>query len=104
VLEEVRFLRDEMANMVWGIEETLENGIGQPLPGLERFQATRPASSAPPAAPPESPHPPLKYQIQTEVPENWIPFLPALIDAVNGDIALQIAAMLRTPAGLPPEP
>ena len=38
------------------------------------------------------------------MPENWIPFLPVLIDEVNGDIALQIAAMLRTQPGQPPEP
>jgi len=104
VLEEVRFLRDEMANMVWAIEETLESGIGQPLPGLERYQATRPTIAPPPAALPTAPHPPLRYQIQKEVPENWIPFLPVLIDEVNGDTALQIAAMLRTRIGLPPEP
>jgi len=104
VLEEVRFLRDEMANMVWAIEETLEGGLGQAFPGLERYQATRPANPAPPAPVPAGPHPPLKYQIQTEVPENWIPFLPVLIDAVNGDIALQIAAMLRTRPGQAPEP
>jgi hypothetical protein len=104
VLEEVRFLRDEMANMVWGIEETLENGIGQPLPGLERYHATKPENPAPPGPLPAQPQPPLKYQIQTEVPENWIPFLPVLIDEVNGDIALQIAAMLRTKPGQPPEP
>ncbi|HSS76706.1 MAG TPA: hypothetical protein VLV54_08160 [Thermoanaerobaculia bacterium] len=108
MLEEVRFLRDEMANMVWAIEEILEGGSGQPLRGLERSQASKPAEPPAPApAPPGPPLPaavPLKYQIQTEVPENWIPFLPVLIDPVNGDVALQIAAMLRTPPGQPPEP
>jgi hypothetical protein len=103
MLEEVRFLRDEMANMVWAIEETLENGIGQPLPGLERYHATKPPNPPSPPPPPALPRPPLKYQIQTGVPENWIPFLPVLIDPVNGDIALQIAAMLRTSPGHPPE-
>ncbi len=51
VLEQVRFLRDETANMVWAIEETLESGIGQPLPGLERYQATRPADPPSPGPP-----------------------------------------------------
>ncbi len=103
LLEEVRFLRDEMANMVWAIEETLENGIGLPLPGLERYHATKPANPPAPPAPPVLPRAPLKYQIQTEVPENWIPFLPVLIDEVSGDVALQIAAMLRTSPDHPPE-
>ena len=29
-LEEVRFLRDEMANIVWAIEHATENGVGEP--------------------------------------------------------------------------
>jgi len=28
--EEVRFARDEMANMVWGIENVLPNAAGDP--------------------------------------------------------------------------
>ncbi|MEZ0387660.1 MAG: hypothetical protein ACAI34_11365, partial [Verrucomicrobium sp.] len=36
VLEEVRFLRDEMANMAWAVERTTENGLGRPWPGHER--------------------------------------------------------------------
>lgn len=38
VLEEVRFLRDENANMVWGIEQTVTNGLGQPVSGFEAQQ------------------------------------------------------------------
>ena len=34
-LEEVRFIRDEMANMVWGIEHTVPNGLGEPVQGFE---------------------------------------------------------------------
>lgn len=34
-LEEVRFLRDEMANMVWAVEHTITNGLGEPQPGSE---------------------------------------------------------------------
>jgi hypothetical protein len=34
-LEEVRFMRDEMANMVWAMEHTIQNGLGQPFGGFE---------------------------------------------------------------------
>ena len=34
-LEEVRFMRDEMANMTWAVEQTVRNGLGKPSPGFE---------------------------------------------------------------------
>ena len=34
-LEEIRFVRDEMANMVWGIEEKAMNGLGKAVSGAE---------------------------------------------------------------------
>lgn len=34
-LEEVRFLRDEGANMVWAVEHTVLNGLGCPVDGFE---------------------------------------------------------------------
>ena len=41
-VEEVRFMRDEGANMVWAVEATIANGIGNPVDGgeaqLERVQ------------------------------------------------------------------
>jgi hypothetical protein len=34
-LEEIRFLRDEGANMVFAVENTVLNGLGEPVPGYE---------------------------------------------------------------------
>lgn len=34
-LEEVRFLRDEGANMVWGVEHQVRNGLGMPVHGFD---------------------------------------------------------------------
>lgn len=49
-LEEVIFLRDEMANMVWGVEQIVPNGLGRPVPGfdaqLERLERENDAESA----------------------------------------------------------
>lgn len=40
-LEDVRFLRDEMANMVWAVEHTLLSGLGDPLSGYEYHRDRR---------------------------------------------------------------
>jgi hypothetical protein len=100
-LEEVRFIRDEMANMVWAIEHTIENEIGEPQPGHERVVALEPAVP-PNSLPVPDDRPPLRYQIQTSVPANWIPFLPVRINTETGDIALERAAMLDQSE--PPKP
>lgn len=34
-LDEVLFLRDEGANMVWGVEHTVPNGLGRPVSGFD---------------------------------------------------------------------
>jgi hypothetical protein len=101
-VEEVRFLRDEGANMVWGVEETTENAVGEPWPGHERDQArkaqreTEPVTTSAGSQPP----PPLRYLIQTPVPENWIPFLPALDENTPDKYWLERTFMQR---GLVPD-
>ncbi len=96
--EEVRFLRDEMANLVWGVEELTENGVGAPWPGRERDEARRAARGERPpvttSGGTDGP-PPLRYLIQTPVPESWIPFLPVLIDAASGTVRLERSFMER---------
>lgn len=69
-LEEVRFLRDEMANLAWAIEQFAADPLGRPQPvaeqsgrgatGLERLQEA--------AA--------LRYEPITDLPEHWIPLTP----------------------------
>jgi hypothetical protein len=85
-IEDVRFFRDEMANLVWAVERVVPGGAGSPWAGQERSTAMAP------------PNPPgaagLFYQIQTPVPRNWIPFLAVTIDPARGDIALERAALL----------
>lgn len=103
-LEQVRFLRDEMANMVWALEQTVENGAGAPWRAHERDQLRR-AREQPPhvATPPGAPE--LVYRIQASVPGHWIPFLPVQIHAERREIALEQGAMLRyLPAPALPEP
>jgi hypothetical protein len=93
-LEEVRFFRDEMAELVWAIERTTESAIGTPWSGHERSVASAPTAPAPSTAP-------LHYRIETTVPESWIPFVPVAIDAATGEVALQRARLLRAAGDAP---
>jgi hypothetical protein len=88
-VEEVRFLHDEMANLAWAVERLTENALGQPWPGHERSQAIDAARTAGPApdAPPAAAG--LRYQIQTPVPDNWVPLVPVTVDPTRGDVALE---------------
>lgn len=96
-LEDVRFLRDQTANMVWAVEHATESRLGEPLPGLERDRAA-------PDEPPLPPIAPLRYVVQTRVPHHWIPFVPVKIDTTTSEIALELASVLDPfgPEGQPP--
>lgn len=98
-IEEVRLLRDEMAEMVWAVERSTENAVGGPWSGHERdIAGRRPAPESPPSGGPageNEPEIPLVYRIETTVPENWIPFVPVAISKSEGEIRLERAAMLR---------
>ena len=98
-VEEVRFIRDEIANLVWAIEHTTEDGIGQPWDGYERDLAAsrEPAvTRGPDGTSDQSRRASLLYQLQTTVPTNWIPFLPVAIDGVT---TLERGVMLRPVRG-----
>jgi hypothetical protein len=90
-IEEVRFLRDEMANLAWAVEHRLQSGTGEASAGHERavrhdeIDNTAPGTGGPL----------LRYQLETEVPEYWIPMLPVAIDPVNGDVALERGVVVR---------
>jgi hypothetical protein len=101
-VEEIQFARDDQANMVWALELTTQNAIGVGWSGHERDIARNGgAAPAPPAA--QAATVPLTYDIQTRVPEYWIPFLPVLVSSATGSVMLERAAMLR-PNATPIEP
>lgn len=103
-LEEVLFIRDEVANMVWAIEKKIplptesgkhggeaafelhkfyqkilnnEIGDGIVIPDDIEFKAN------------------IRYQIMNTVPENWIPFIPVHVDGSSREVQLQRASMPR---------
>jgi len=96
--EEVAVMRDEMANMVWGIEKTITLPHGRPKPGFEAASETRNAFERLAAVSP-TPEPEyrakIRYSVMNSVPENWIPFIPVHDPGSNREIRLQRAAMLR---------
>jgi hypothetical protein len=73
-VEDVLFMRDEMANVAWAIERSLESPVEQPVP---RTDTTTPADSAgDTGAPPPGDAALPRYLLSTTVPNHWIPLLP----------------------------
>lgn len=104
-LEEVMLIRDEVANMVWGIEKTIPLPTGEPKTGADaaremRAFFERQSMPAAPGAILEN-EAKIRYDAMTSVPENWIPFAPVHVPGNIRQIQLQRAAMLRIIEGLP---
>lgn len=94
-LEDVMFLRDEMANLVWGIERLTTGPAGTPvnrrelhLERLRREEDTRATVETPETAPDV-----LQYRLMTEAPDYWIPFLPTPAAAGSAQIRLRRGAI-----------
>jgi hypothetical protein len=68
-IEETRLFRDEMANLAWAREVTVEGGAGRPLSRAE--EEARLALEAPP--PPNVSA--LEYRLQSSAPPSWFPLV-----------------------------
>ena len=88
-LEEVHFLRDEMANMVWGVEHRVASAIGE---------AFDPAAGVAPPVFPAAANAGAVYRLGSWVPPNWRPFIPAHVPGSNRSIRLQRARLPDQPA------
>jgi hypothetical protein len=99
--EEVFLVRDEVANMAWGIEKVvpLANGISRPGSEVAKLTLNYLQSLIPAAAAPPSLAAAVRYQAMSSVPENWIPFIPVHVPNDNREIQLQRAAMPRILTG-----
>jgi hypothetical protein len=100
-IEEVHFLRDEMANMVWAVEHRVMSKLGEPFD--PEFAAAAPAQ---PATGPDA----ARYRLGQSVPPHWRPFIPARVPGSIRSIRLQRARLpeqAAMPAGQvlnPPSP
>jgi hypothetical protein len=114
--EDIQMIRDEVANMVWGVERAIPLPSGESQRGIEAarqtlafFEAQLAARLSGPGAPPpfHVPTPaaaPIRYQMMNTVPENWIPFIPVHMPNDNRTIQLQRAALPRILDGDPDPP
>jgi hypothetical protein len=95
--ETVALVRDESADMVWGVERRVADGLGGSRDGTEaaRRFADALAAELPDEGPPEEGTARLRFRLGTEVPESWIPFLPVHTPQSTRQIHLQRAAMPR---------
>lgn len=93
-IEDVLLLRDELADLVWGVERTVVGLDGQPL---DRTLAWH--TGMPPAPPPQANSMP-RYQLGSSVPDAWIPFLP--VTEPNGGTHLRMRrGIIPTSSGGP---
>jgi hypothetical protein len=93
-VEEVKLLRDEMANLVWAVEGRIEGGDGVALSRSEEE-----ARSAPPPPPPTN-DAALAYRLQTSVPPSWLPLVLQPLANHGGQRMLRLEAL--SPSTEPP--
>ncbi|MBP6237496.1 MAG: hypothetical protein KA536_15210 [Saprospiraceae bacterium] len=98
-LEEIFMLRDEIANLVWGVESKVPLATGKSKSGKEagielktKYQQLVTPVTTVPAIENEAK---IQYRIVNTVPEQWIPFIPVHKDNDKRQIQLQRAAMPR---------
>jgi len=85
-IEDVLFLRDEAAAMGWAVERAVQGPSGDTR---DRNAEPRPA----PLVPGVGAGVDLDYYLETQVPKNWIPLVPAAVNV--GVVALKKGAMLN---------
>jgi hypothetical protein len=90
VVEEVRFLRDEMASLVWGVEQIVTDVDGTLRDLVDEYvRAVVGASAIPPNAD-------VAYRLMSDVPEHWVPFIPVRTSEGSRQVGL-IEALLPRP-------
>ena len=97
-IEKVVLARDEMSNMVWGVEETIPGVSGRGVNGFEAGKALSNYFLSKKKETQSTPTPnaaKIRYVLGTSVPENWIPFIPNRQPGSNRQIRLQRARMPR---------
>ncbi|MDQ3110247.1 MAG: hypothetical protein M3R17_10160 [Bacteroidota bacterium] len=107
VFERIVLLRDEMANMVWGVEEIISDELGTGVNGKEAYnhlldylRLNLPAPLAMPAGSYIGNEATIAYKLSSTVPESWIPFIPAQTGNADRSVMFQRATMQRTIDGV----
>ena len=98
-IEDVSFVRDEMANMVWAVETRVPLVTGTARSGDEVARETQRYFAPSEPAPADPYLAPIFYQPIRSVPENWIPFVPMHTLGSTREIQLQRGGMQRISDG-----
>lgn len=89
-LERINFMRDEMANLVWGVESIVPSQLGKGISGYETAKVNeivKPTLGADETVK-------IGYVLGTRVPTNWIPFIAVHAQGSVSEIRLQRARMV----------
>jgi hypothetical protein len=91
-VENVLLLRDELADMVWGVERSVLGPDGAPV---DRSLAWK--TMAPSILPPAAAGVP-RYRLGSDVPDYWIPFLPVVVNP-GGPVQLRRGRLPTSASG-----
>jgi hypothetical protein len=87
-IEDVLLLRDEMVNMAWAVERSVEGAHGLPV---DRAAADYERQPEPP--PPSGASDTLTYRLRTDVPHHWLPLLPQRLNPNDPSMTLRLGAL-----------
>lgn len=84
-LEEVALFRDEMANLVWGVERIVQGPSGEPVRrGLVESRSLRQQ------LPDDLDDAAIVYRLMTPVPDHWIPFVSVPVNLAVDQFATEL--------------
>jgi hypothetical protein len=98
-VEEVVLARDELSNIVWGVERLTPGVAGGTIDREAEHRHRDTATPSDDGVPPADDE--LRYRLATPVAAHWIPFKPKRIDPAKPDIRFQRAAALLDDCGRP---
>jgi len=98
-VEDVRFVRDEAANMVWAVERLYRDGVGNFIRNGDGVASPGAANAPPPGDLPA-------FKLSTQTPAYWIPYVPRkpkAAGAPQGDMYLRRGRTIETASQADPQ-
>jgi hypothetical protein len=96
-LEEVLFLRDDMAAMAWAVEQQLQGDLDAPVDAYEMYRQRLKADPLPSPPTATAGGPQIYYTIEDPGPDSWIPMVP--VQSPQGELFLRRGTMRIPKAG-----
>lgn len=90
-VEEVLFLRDDMAAMAWAVEHQLQGDLDAPVDTHEAYLERVKENPPPPPPKATAGGPKIYYTLEVPVPEYWIPMVP--VQTAQGALYLRRGTM-----------